>query len=114
MSPEEVVREFFDCYTSGRPEDFEKVVTPDYLDYGHTPPGRGPAGARADYDHAVELVGGLIRYTVDALVADGGTVATAWTGRLPSGDDMRGLSLYQVAGGLIKSTRQTVIGDIPS
>jgi len=48
MSPEEVIRKFFDCYTNGRPQDFDEVVASDYLDYGHTPPGRGPDGARAD------------------------------------------------------------------
>jgi hypothetical protein len=40
LSPEEVVRKFFDCYANGRPEDFDQVVAPDYLGYGHTPPGR--------------------------------------------------------------------------
>jgi hypothetical protein len=62
LSPEQIVRKFFDCYTSGRPEDFDHTVAPDYVDYGHdwtaqrqanahnrrgrTPPeptGRGPA-----------------------------------------------------------------------
>jgi hypothetical protein len=37
MSPEEAVRKFFDCYSGGRPEDFDTVVAPDYVDYGHTP-----------------------------------------------------------------------------
>ena len=46
LSPEDVVRAFFDCYTHGRPEDFNQVVAPDYVDYGHTPPGHGPVGAR--------------------------------------------------------------------
>jgi hypothetical protein len=32
LRPEEVVRRFFDCYTSGRPEDFDQVVAPDYVD----------------------------------------------------------------------------------
>ena len=90
MSPEEVVRKFFDCYTNGRPEDFDECVAPDYLDYGHTPPGIGPDGARDDYENAVKQVGGLIRYTIDALVADGEMVAVAWTGTLPSGAAMAG------------------------
>jgi SnoaL-like domain len=53
LSPEQVVRKFFDCYTNGRPEEFDEVVAPDYVDYGHTPPGRGPAGARDDRDYAL-------------------------------------------------------------
>jgi hypothetical protein len=39
LAPEEVVRKFFECYTNGRPEDFDEVVAPDYVDYGHTPTG---------------------------------------------------------------------------
>ena len=88
LSPEEVVRKFFDCYTHGRPEDFDEVVAPDYLDYGHTPPGRGPGGARADYQNAVKQAGAVIGYTIDALVADGEMVAAAWTGTLPDGAEI--------------------------
>ena len=113
LSPEEVVRKFFDCYTSGRPDDFDQVVAPDYADYGHTPPGRGPGRARDDYQNAVKQVGAVIRYTIDALVADGDMVAADWTGTLPSGATLRGLSLYRVTGGLLQSTRHAVIGDIP-
>jgi hypothetical protein len=114
LTPENVVRKSFDCYTNGHPQDFDEVVAPDYVDYGHTPPGRGPNGARDDYDNAVKLAGGLIRYTVDALVVDDDTVATAWTGVLPSGTDMKGLSVYRVSGGLIRSTRHAIIGELPT
>jgi hypothetical protein len=113
MSPEESVRKFFDCYTNGRPQDFDECVAPDYIDYGHVPPGIGPDGARDDYEHAVKLVGGLIRYAIDALVSDGDMVAVAWTGTLPGGAEMKGLSLYRATGGLLRSTRHAVIGDIP-
>jgi hypothetical protein len=112
-SPEEAVRKFFDCYTNGRPQDFDECVAPDYVDYGHEPPGIGPDGARSDYENAIKLVGGLIHYTIDALVSDGDTVAAAWTGALPSGAEMRGLSLYQATGGLLRWTRHALIGDIP-
>jgi hypothetical protein len=113
LSPEEVVRKFFDCYTNGRPEDFGQVVAPDYLDYGHTPPGQGPGGARDDYENAVKMAGGPISYVIDALVADGDMVAAAWTGRLPSGADFKGLSLYRTSAGLLRSTRHALIGDLP-
>jgi hypothetical protein len=79
LSPEEAVRKFFDCYTNGRPEDFDQCVAPGYVDYGHEPPGIGPAGARADYENAVRMASGLITYTIDAL----SPTATWWqpTGR---------------------------------
>ena len=110
-SPEQVVRRFFDCYTNGRPDEFDQVVAPDYADYGHTPPGVGPGGARDDYENAVKQAGAVIQYTIDALVADGDMVAAAWTGRLPGGTEIgKGLSLYQTSGGLLRSTRHALIG----
>jgi hypothetical protein len=113
MSPEEAVRKFFDCYTNERPEEFDECVGPDYVDYGHTPPGIGPDGARADYEHAIKLAKGPVRYTIDALVADDDVVAAAWSGVLPNGAEMKGLSLYRVSGGLLRSTRHALIGDLP-
>jgi SnoaL-like domain len=112
-SPEEVVRTFFGCYTNGSPEDFDRCVGPDYVDYGHEPPGIGPAGARADYENAVRMAGGVITYTIDALVADAAVVAAAWTGTLPSGATYQGLSLFQVSGGLLRSTRHALVGGLP-
>ena len=115
LSPEEAVRKFFDAYTNGRPEDFDECVAPGYVDYGHEPPGIGPAGARDDYENAVKLAGGLITYTIDALVADGDMVAAVWTGTLPGGAEIgKGLSLYRTSGGLLRSTRHALIGTIPS
>jgi hypothetical protein len=115
LTPEDVVRKFFDCYTNGRPEDFDLVVAPDYVDYGHTPPGRGPDGARDDYDNAVTSADAVIRYTIDGLVVDGDMVAADWTGRLPSGEELgRGLGLYRTSGGLLRSTRHVVYGNLPS
>jgi hypothetical protein len=113
MTPEEVVRKFFDCY-NGHPEEFAAVVAPDYLDYGHTPPGRGPQGARDDYDNAIKQVGGPITYVIDALISDGDMAAVAWTGTIPNGSVFRGLSLYRTTDGLLRSTRHDIIGDLPS
>lgn len=114
LSPEGVVRAFFDCYTHGRPEDFDQVVAPDYVDYGHTPPGHGPGGARDDYDNAVRMAGGVVRYVIDALVTDADVVAAAWTGTTPNGAEFKGLALYRVSGGLLRSTRHAVIGSLPA
>jgi SnoaL-like protein len=114
LSSEEIVRKFFDCYTNGRPENFDEVVAPDYADYGHTPPGRGPGGARDDYENAVNQAGAVIRYAIDALVTDGDTVAAAWTGTLPGGPQIaKGLSLYRTSGGLLRSTRHALIASSP-
>ena len=115
LKPEDVVRKFFDCYTNGRPEDFDEVIAPDYLDYGHMPPGRGPDGARDDYENAVKQAGAVIGYTIDALVVDGDMVAAAWTGRLPGDEEIgKGLSLYRTSDGLLRSTRHDLIGNVPA
>ena len=92
-----------------------EAVAPGYLDYGHTPPGRGPGGARDDYQNAVKQAGAVIGYTIDALVADAEMVAAAWTGTLPGGAEIgKGLSLYRTSGGLLRSTRHALIGTTPS
>jgi ketosteroid isomerase-like protein len=106
VQPEEAVRAYFAAYSEGRPERFDELVSADYVDYGHTPPGHGPEGARDDYEHAVQITGGLIRYDIDALVARDDTVAVAWTGHLANGSDYRGLTFIESpTGGLPKSAR---------
>ena len=113
MTPEDAVRTFFEIYNAGAPERFSEVVSPDYVDYGHTPPGRGPEGAREDYENAIQLAGGVIRYEIDALATLDDTVATVFTAQMPRGSQFRGLSLYRVVDGLILSTRHTSIGPPP-
>lgn len=114
MTPEDAVRAYFEAYSQGRPEQFDEVVAPDYVDYGHTPPGHGLQGARDDYEQAIQSVGGVIRYDIDALVARDDIVAAAWTGHLPNGSDFRGLSLYRVIDGRISEVRHALIGPPPA
>jgi hypothetical protein len=91
VTAEDAVRAYFAAYSEARPERFDEIVSPDYVDYGHTPPGHGPQGALDDYEHAVKVLGGVPVYDIDALVARDDTVAAAWTGHLPNGSDFRGL-----------------------
>lgn len=114
MTREEAVRAYFAAYSEGRPERFDEVVSPDYVDYGHSPPGHGPQGARDDYEHAVQLAGGVIPYDIEALVAREDTVAVTWSGHLPNGSDFRGLSLYLVADGRVTEVRHALIGPLPA
>jgi SnoaL-like domain len=113
VTAEDAVRAYFTAYSEGRPERFEELVSPDYIDYGHTPPGRGPRGARDDYEHAIELAGGVIQYDIDALVAREDSVAVAWTGHLPNGSDFHGLGLYRVDDGRVAEVRRAPIGPPP-
>jgi hypothetical protein len=104
MTPEETVRAFFAAY-SGHPERLDEVVSPDYVDYGHTPPGRGPQGAHDDYEHNVRVAGGPPTYEIDSLIARGDIVAVDWTGHLPNGSEIHRLSMYRVADGRVAETR---------
>jgi hypothetical protein len=36
VTPEDAVRAYFAAYSEGRPERFDEIVSPDYVDYGHT------------------------------------------------------------------------------
>jgi len=114
VTPEDAVRAYFAAYSDGHPERFDEIVSADYVDYGHTPPGHGPQGARDDYEHAVHLVGGVTPYDIDALVVRDDTVAAAWTGHLPNGSDFRGLSLYRVVDGRVAEARHDLIGPPPA
>lgn len=40
-------------------------------------------------------------------------VAAFWTGTMPSAATFQGLSLYRVTGGLLRSTRHALIGELP-
>ena len=113
MTPEDTVRAYFAAYSEGHPERFDELVSVDYVDYGHSPPGHGPQGARDDYEHAVQIAGGLIRYDIDALVARDDTVAVVWTGHLANGSDYRGLSLYRIVDGRVTEIRHELIGPLP-
>jgi len=114
VKPEEAVRAYFAAYSQGHPERFDEIVSPDYTDYGHTPPGRGSQGARDDYEHAIQLTGGVTSYDIDALVARDDTVSAAWTGHMPNGSDFHGLSLYRVVNGRVAEARNAFIGAPPA
>src|ERR1700743_905667 len=108
MGPgERAVRTFFQAYSQEQPQLFDECVSADYFDYGHEPPGRGPQGARDDFEQARSKVG-HIDYEILSLVDDQvGHVAVHWVGTLANGQTAAGLSLYGVVDGLIVSTHHT-------
>jgi ketosteroid isomerase-like protein len=114
VTPADVVQAYYAAYNEGRPERLEELVSPDYVDYGHELPGRGPQGARDDYEYALQVAGGRIRYDIEALVAGQDAVAVTWTGHLPNGSDYRGLSLYRVVVERITEVHNIFIDPPPS
>jgi ketosteroid isomerase-like protein len=114
LSDGDVVRAFFDAYSDQAPDRFAGIVAEDYIDYGHEPRGRGPQGARDDFDGPTKGAG-AIRYEIDALVDDGdGRVAAVWTGHLPgTKEQFRGLGLYRVREHRLAETHHALLGALP-
>ena len=114
-----VVERFFSAFNDQTPDVFDEVISPDYLDYGHSPPGRGPQGARDDYNGAGSAFS-KVEYVIDDMIAEGDRVATRWTATLSraGGDDGQaasdrplsatGISIYVLANGQITETRHEV------
>lgn len=114
-----VVRRFFEAFNQRREDVIEEVVSPDYVDYGHNPPGHGRQGALDDY-RAVMAVSSDAHYDIEDIVASESTVAVRWTGHLthtgpiagvgPTGRQLTlsGMSFYKVRGGQITETRNQV------
>lgn len=112
-TPEDTVRAFYDVFNDAEPQRFDDVISAAYIDYGHTPAGHGPDGARADYFAALSNYG-YIKYTIEALISSGQHVSALWTGALEDGTRFQGLSLYRVADGKILETTNAAIGDLPT
>ena len=114
MTPEDTVRAYFAAYSEGRPERFDEIVAPDYVDYGHTPPGHGPQGARDDYENAVKFAGGVLVYDIDALVARDGTTRRGLDRPSSERLEFPRPSLYRVAGGKLRKSARPSPGRAPA
>ena len=117
---EAVVRRFYEEVFNQRREDvIPEIISPDYVDYGHNPPGRGPQGALDDL-RGVEEVSDDARYDIEDIVTVNDTVAVRWTGHLshtgtiagiePTGKQLTlaGMSFYKLRNGQITETRNQV------
>ena len=114
---EAVVRRFYEeVFNQRREEVIDEIISPDYIDYGHNPPGHGPKGARDDY-RGVMAVSDDAHFDIEDIVAVEDTVAVRWTGHLthtgpfagvePTGKKLTlpGMSFYKVRNGQILETR---------
>ena len=114
-----IVQRFFAAFNDQTPDVFDEVISPDYVDYGHEPPGRGPQGARDDYDGGRSVFSN-VAYVIDDMIAEGDRVAARWTATLTPADDgeegaasrrpltATGISVYVLANGQITETRHEV------
>ncbi len=115
-----VVRRFYEqVFNQRREEVIDEIVSPEYVDYGHNPPGKGREGAKQDF-RGIGSVFSDTHFTIDDLIASGDQVIVRWTGALThTGDFMgvpatgkslklEGISIYRVADGQILETRNAV------
>jgi predicted ester cyclase len=114
-----VVQRFFAAFNDQTPDVFDEVISPDYVDYGHEPPGRGPQGARDDYNGGQGAFSN-VAYVIDDMIAGGDRVAARWTATLTpaAGDEAgsapggsltaTGISFYVLGNGQITETRHEV------
>lgn len=115
-----VVRRFYEeVFNQGQEAVLDEIISPDYLDYGHNPPGRGIEGAKADFRGGAAYFSNA-HFTIYDLIATGDRVVVRWTGTLKhTGDFMgvpasgktvtlTGISLYQAANGKLLETRNAV------
>lgn len=115
-----IIRRFYEeVYNQGREDVLDEIISSDYLDYGHNPPGRGIDGAKADFRSGQGIFGN-VHFTHHNLIALGDQVVVRWTGSLthtgkfmgvaPTGKtiDLTGISIYRLANGKLTETRNAV------
>lgn len=111
-----IVIRFFGAYSETAPDDLAALLTDDYQDFGHRPPGRGVAGAREDYDVFTAHFSDLF-YLLHDLIREGDRVAVRWTAtmthsgagflKLPATGrrvTLDGVSIYRIVDGRIAAT----------
>lgn len=121
MSVEEqnkaVVRRYYEeVFNQGQEAVLDEIISPNYVDYGHNPPGRGIEGAKADFQSGAAYFSAA-HFTIDDMLAINDQVVVRWTGTLKhSGEFMSvpatgktvtltGISMYCVADGKLLETR---------
>jgi len=115
-----VVRRFYEeVFNQGQEAVIDEIISPDYMDYGHNPPGRGIEGAKADFRGGAAYFSNP-HFKIDDLIATGDQVVARWTGTLTNTGDfmgvpasgktvtLTGISSYRVANGKLLETRNAV------
>ena len=112
------VQRFYDAYNKKNEAILSEVITDDYVDYGHEPPGRGVQGAKSDYQEFTRAFADA-RFDIDEMFGSDDRVVVRWTlhatntgpweraGLSPTQKKavVRGISLYRLRDGKITETR---------
>lgn len=115
------IRRFYDVYNQGREDVLNEIIASDYLDYGPGEPVRGLEGAKTNVQ-VLSTGFDQIHFVIDAIIAEGDTVAVRWTGAMrhsgtffgiaPTNKHVSftGMSMYRLKNGKIVETR--IVQDI--
>jgi hypothetical protein len=96
-----VVQRFLSAFNDQAPDVFDEIISPDYVDYGHQPPGRGPQGARDDYNGGRGAFSN-VAYVIEDMIGDEERAAS------DRSLNVSGISIYVLADGQITETRHEV------
>jgi steroid delta-isomerase-like uncharacterized protein len=119
MNSLEVVRRFYEAFNERDEKILDEVIADDYIDYGHSPAGRGKQGAKSDFRNLLKSFN-PINFDIDEMFSVGDRVVVRWTGRglnvgplggIPATDKqatIRGMSIYRLRDGKIAETRNSV------
>ena len=111
-----VIRRFYDAYNNKDEKIMDDVITDDYVDHGHQPPGRGIEGAKSDQREFTAAFQDA-RFDIDEMIAADDRVVVRWTvhathtgpfaGLPPTKKKITvpGISLYRLRDGKITDTR---------
>ena len=111
-----VVRRFYDAYNKKDESILNEIISDDYVDYGHQPPGRGVQGAKSDHQDIARAFADA-RFDIDEMFGSDDRVVVRWTlhathtgpfaGLSPTQKkaEVRGISLYRLRDGKITETR---------
>lgn len=115
---QKIVRRFYEAFNQKDEKIIDEVISSDYIDFGHKPPGRGPSGAKDDFR---KFLGGFedAHFEIDELVGSGDRVVARWTCKgTHTGDfvgipatrkqvTVGGISMYRLRDGKIVETRNS-------
>ncbi|MEP7353158.1 MAG: ester cyclase [Acidobacteriota bacterium] len=111
-----VVQRFYDAYNKKQEAILNEIISSDYVDYGHQPPGRGVQGAKSDYQ-AIASGFDDVGFDIDEMFGSDDRVVARWTmhgthtgqyaGLSPTQKkiEVQGVSVYRLRDGKITETR---------
>jgi predicted ester cyclase len=114
---QKAVRRFYEAYNQNDEGILEEVLSVDYVDNGHNPPGKGLQGARDDLRGLTNAFSDL-KFKIEELIAtEDDRVVARWAATARHTGDfqgfrptlktmkLQGISIYKLRGGKIIETR---------